>query len=359
VLREVQTTPAQTEWTPVAFIEKVLNEEENLVHIETMALEQTDTAQPEEEIPRLNPDSDNDDPKKRPQGESDLMAENGNPWLGTPDRDDLIIDYVRGEPVIGIFKPEQNPFTEEYFGPWIGYSWSEKWINRIIKAQGSACYCHGQSVWIREKTSISQSLEHASGKDKLETKKSLNKLLPGPYQEYCWLFEKAASEWFPESQPWDHVIDLKPDFITKDCKVYPLTPTEQKKLNEFLNDNLQKGYIRPLKSPMASPFFFVLKKDADALWTCQDYQYLNDGIIKNNYPLPLVGDLVDKLWGAKWFTKLDIWWGYHNIQIKEGDEWKGTFKTNKGLFKPMVMFFGLCNLLATFQNMMMTSSEIC
>jgi len=147
VLREVQTTPAQTEWTPVAFIEKVLNEEENLVHIETMALEQTDTAQPEEEIPRLNPDSDNDDPKKRPQGESDLMAENGNPWLGTPDRDDLIIDYVRGEPVIGIFKPEQNPFTEEYFGPWIGYSWSEKWINRIIKAQGSACYCHGQSVW--------------------------------------------------------------------------------------------------------------------------------------------------------------------------------------------------------------------
>jgi len=61
---------------------------------------------------------------------------------------------------------------------------------------------------------------------------------------------------------------------------------------------------------------------------------------------------VDKLRGAKWFTKLDIRWGYHNIWIKEGDKWKGTFKTNKGLFEPMVMFFGLCNSLATFQNMM-------
>jgi len=103
---------------------------------------------------------------------------------------------------------------------------------------------------------------------------------------------------------------------------------------------------------MASPFFFVSKKDADALRPCQDYWYLNDSTIKNNYPLLLVGDLVDKLRGAKWFTKLDIRWGYHNIRIKEGDEWKGAFKTNKGLFEPMVMFFGLCNSPATFQNMM-------
>jgi len=149
-------------------------------------------------------------------------------------------------------------------------------------------------------------LEHAIGKDKSETKKSLNELLPEPYQEYCRLFEKAASEQFPKSQPWDHVINLKLDSIPKDCKVYPLTPTEQKKLNEFLNKNLQKGYIRPSKSPMASPFFFISKKDADALQPCQDYWYLNDGMIKNNYPLLLVGDLVDKLQGAKWLSKLDI-----------------------------------------------------
>ena len=61
---------------------------------------------------------------------------------------------------------------------------------------------------------------------------------------------------------------------------------------------------------------------------------------------------MDKLKGAKYFTKLDVWWGYNNIQIREGDEWKAAFKTNRGLFEPMVMFFGMCNSLATFQSMM-------
>jgi len=193
-LRKVQTTPALTEQTPAAFIEEVPDEEENWVHIKTTALEQMDTVQPEEEIPRLTPDPDNDNPEEGPQDESDLMADNGNPWLGTPDGDDLIITYIRGEPVISIFEPEQTPLAEEYFEPQIGYSQSEKWINQVIKAQGSACYCHGQSVWIRAQTFVSQTLEHVNSKDKSETKKSLDKLLPGPYQEYHWLFEKAASE---------------------------------------------------------------------------------------------------------------------------------------------------------------------
>jgi Reverse transcriptase (RNA-dependent DNA polymerase) len=56
--------------------------------------------------------------------------------------------------------------------------------------------------------------------------------------------------------------------------------------------------------------------------------------------------------GAQWFTKLDIWWGYHNVRIKDGDQWKGAFKTNRKLFEPTVLFFGLCNSPATFQAMM-------
>ena len=103
---------------------------------------------------------------------------------------------------------------------------------------------------------------------------------------------------------------------------------------------------------MASPFFFVAKKDINALWPCQDYQLLNEGMVKNTYPLPLISDLVDKLKGVQWFMKLDIRWGYHNVQIKKDDKWKAAFKTNKGLFEPMVMFFGLCNSPATFQVMM-------
>jgi len=103
---------------------------------------------------------------------------------------------------------------------------------------------------------------------------------------------------------------------------------------------------------MASPFFFVSKKDSKKLRPCQDYRRLNEGTIKNAYPLPRVDELLDKLKGAKYFTKLDLRWGYNNVRIKIGDEWKAAFKTNKGLFKPLVMFFGLCNSPATFQNMM-------
>jgi len=155
-----------------------------------------------------------------------------------------------------------------------------------------------------------------------------------------------------EHKSWDHAIDLKPNFIPKDCKVYPLSPEEQKKQDKFLEENLRKGYIRPSKSLMSSPFFFVSKKDLKKLRPCQDYQCLNEGTVKNAYSLPRIDKLLDKLKRDKYFTKLDLQWGYNNVRIKIGNKWKAAFKTNKGLFKPLVMFFGLCNSPATFQNMM-------
>ncbi|ESK84288.1 reverse transcriptase-rnase h-integrase [Moniliophthora roreri MCA 2997] len=103
---------------------------------------------------------------------------------------------------------------------------------------------------------------------------------------------------------------------------------------------------------MASLFFFVAKKEKGALRPTQDYRELNKGTIKNAYPLPLVSELLDKLKGAKVFTKLDLRNGYNNVQIKDGDQWKAAFKTNRGLFKPTVMFFGLSNSPATFQAFM-------
>src|SRR6202040_4477107 len=84
----------------------------------------------------------------------------------------------------------------------------------------------------------------------------------------------------------------------------------------------------------------------------QNYRALNAKTIKNVYPLPLISDVVNHLRGAQYFTKLDVRWGYNNVQIKEGDEWKAVFWTNHGLFEPLVMFFGLTNSPATFQTMM-------
>jgi len=84
----------------------------------------------------------------------------------------------------------------------------------------------------------------------------------------------------------------------------------------------------------------------------QDYREINKAMIKNQYPLPIIQEIMDKLKDAIIFTKMDVRKGYNNIQIKKGDEWKAAFKTNEGLFKPLVMFFGLCNAPATFQSFM-------
>jgi Reverse transcriptase (RNA-dependent DNA polymerase) len=102
---------------------------------------------------------------------------------------------------------------------------------------------------------------------------------------------------------------------------------------------------------VASPFFFIKKKDR-SLHPVQDYRKLNEMIVKNRYPLPLISELVNALQNAKYFTKLDVRWGYNNIRIKEGDEFKAAFHTNQGLFEPLVMFFGLTNSPTTFQMMM-------
>jgi hypothetical protein len=84
----------------------------------------------------------------------------------------------------------------------------------------------------------------------------------------------------------------------------------------------------------------------------QDYRKVNEWTIRNRYPLPLIPELINRVKGASLFSKFDVRWGYNNVRIKPGDEWKAAFITNKGLFEPRVMFFGLTNSPATFQTMM-------
>jgi hypothetical protein len=149
--------------------------------------------------------------------------------------------------------------------------------------------------------------------------KAYNEIVPEAYRNYDNVFSKQASKRKPKFRPFDHAIDLKPGFEPKPCKLYPLSPSEQVALNEWLKEHLEKGYIRPSKSPMASPFFFVKKKDG-SLCPIQDYWYLNSGTIKNAYPLPLIGKLINQLKGTCIFSKFDIRWGYPNMHIKEGDK---------------------------------------
>ena len=118
-----------------------------------------------------------------------------------------------------------------------------------------------------------------------------------------------------------------------------------------MNDQLRKGYIRLSKSPQTLPVFFVGKKDRSKRMV-MDYCNLNDQTVKNNYPLLLIMDLIDNMWSKQVFTKMDLRWGFNNIRIKEGDEWKGAFRTHVGSFEPTVMFFGMMNSPAIFQAMM-------
>ena len=175
--------------------------------------------------------------------------------------------------------------------------------------------------------------------------------IPPYLRDFDDVFAKESFDSLPQRRTWDHAIELEPGAKTSACKVYPLSPAEQLQLDEFLKENLRTGWIRPSKSPMASPVFFIKKKDG-LLQLVQDYRVLNSMTVKNRYPLPIIPELIAQLRGAKYFTKLDVRWGFNNVRIKDGDEWKAAFHTNRGLFEPLVMFFGLTNSPATFQTMM-------
>jgi Reverse transcriptase (RNA-dependent DNA polymerase) len=204
-------------------------------------------------------------------------------------------------------------------------------------------------VWINAKTGIA--IELAIKENEKKADLPVENLIPEDIHDFLDVFNDNKANWFPESNVWDHKIDMKEGFEPKFLKNYNLPPEEQKELDKFLDKNLEKGYIWPSQLPQASPFFFVKMKDG-RLRPCQDYWYLNDWTVKNAYLLPLVSEIMDKLKGAKYFSKFDVWWGYNNIQIRSGDEWKAAFKTNWELYEPTVMFFRMCNSPATFQAMM-------
>jgi len=144
---------------------------------------------------------------------------------------------------------------------------------------------------------------------------------------------------------------LKKGFIPKKGRVYSLSREEREEVQAFVEDQLRKRYIQPSKSPQTSLVHFVAKKDGTRRMV-QDYQHINQWTIKNRYPLPLIADILDGVGKRKVFTKLDLRWGYNNVRIKEGDEWKAAFTIYIEAYEPTVMYFGLTNSSATFQMMM-------
>ncbi len=147
--------------------------------------------------------------------------------------------------------------------------------------------------------------------------------MPVQYCNFRDIFSKEAFDKLPPWKAWDHAIDLTPGAELPCSQTFPLSPAEQKELDDFLCKNLANGCICPSKSPM----FFIKKKDG-SLCLIQDYQKLNEIMVKDSYPLPLISDVLTCLRNTEFFTVLDLCWGFNNVQIKEGEEWKVAFQTN-------------------------------
>lgn len=170
--------------------------------------------------------------------------------------------------------------------------------------------------------------------------------IPEEYRDFKDVFSAEDASLLPDEGGAFHAIEITAD--PPYGPIYPLSAVQLRILREYLEENLRRGWITPSTSPAGAPVLFVPKKDG-TLRLCVDYRGLNRVTIKNRHPLPLIDEMLDRLAGAKYYTRLDLRDAYHRIRIKVGDEWKTAFRTRYGHFEYRVMPFGLANAPATFQ----------
>ena len=167
-------------------------------------------------------------------------------------------------------------------------------------------------------------------------------------QEFQDVFPEELPAELPPPRDLDHRIELEPGSRPPWRPIYRMSPLELDTLRKELDKLLKNGSIEPSVSPYGAPVIFVKKKSGE-LRMCIDYRALNKITIKNRFPIPLIDDLIDRLHGAKVFTKIDLRSGYNQVRIHPEDIEKTAFRTRYGHFQYKVMPFGLTNAPATFQ----------
>jgi len=165
------------------------------------------------------------------------------------------------------------------------------------------------------------------------------------------VFPDELPHGLPPSREVDHKIELTPGSKPPSRPTFRLSAFELTELKKQLEELIKAGFIRPSLSPYGAPILFVKKKDG-TMRMCVDYRALNNITVKNSYPLPRVDELFDRLQGAKFFSKIDLRSGYHQIRIAEEDVSKTAFRTRYGHYEFMVLPFGLTNAPGTFMHLM-------
>jgi hypothetical protein len=175
--------------------------------------------------------------------------------------------------------------------------------------------------------------------------------VPTEYYDYLDIFSKRKGTTLPPRRHHDHCIDLMDNLSPPFGPIYSLSEVEQLALREFLDENLSNHFIRPSQSSASVPILFIKKKDG-SLCLAVNYCGLNKITKKDQYPLPLIPDLLDRLRSAHTFTKLDLRGAYNLVRIADGDEWKTAFRTRYGSYEFQVMHYSLTNAPMSFQHFM-------
>jgi len=168
-------------------------------------------------------------------------------------------------------------------------------------------------------------------------------------QQYKNVFEKPHG--LQPIRSHDHTILLMPGSAPVKVRPYRYPHSQKTKVEHINAEMLSEGMIQPSLSPFSSPVLLVKKKDGT--WRfCTNYRALNAVTIKDSFPMPTVDELLDELFGAQYFSKLDLHSGYHQILVSPEDHYKTDFGTYQGLYEWLIMPFDLSNAPATFQALM-------